>query len=206
MLRLRCSLNKKNMNKESFTRLVAEMRNAEKNYWARRDHNELIKSLSLEKRVDEEIKRVADLLHDHPEKQPDKKSTHWQFFCFVTCLRDATKKYFEYKKRNRADNNADQDVLKDLFTSVKHYEAETDKHLQRLSDQEKRARGIIITYEVIRSRPRMHEPQVMLSTQDEQLANVECYDLNNKSRDGSIYSIRRTEKQTHTSQSQQNPI
>lgn len=185
------------MDKESFARLVGEMRNAEKAYWTSRDHNELTKSLSLEKRVDEEIKRVASVLQGHPERQPDKNSTHWQFFCFVTCLREATKKYFEYKKRHRADNNAAPDALKELFTSVKHYEAETDKHLQRLSDQEKRAQGIIITYEVIRSRPRMREPQVMLTTQDEQLANVECYDLNNKSRDGSIYGIRRVEKTTH---------
>lgn len=188
------------MKHEAFVKLVAEMRTAEKRYWqGGRQHNDLTKAIYLESQVDKEIKRVANVLHSHPESQPGIESPEWKFFCLVTCLRSDTQKYFNLKKvlryKSPQEQAASQGELNELWTSVTHYEAEVDRILNRISDEEKRAQGYTITFQVIRSRANMREPQVMLTTQDENYANAACYDYNNKSRDGSIYGVRRIEQQ-----------
>lgn len=188
------------MKHEAFTKLVAEMRAAEKRYWqGGRQHNDLTKAIYLESQVDKEIKRVADILQSHPESQPGNESPQWKFFCLVTCLRSDTQKYFALKKvlryKSPQERAASQGELNELWTSVTHYEAEIDRMLNRISDAEKRALGYTITFQVIRSRANMREPQVMLTTQDENYANAACYDYNNKSKDGSIYGVRRIEQQ-----------
>lgn len=196
------------MKPSAFANLVAQMRASEKKYWqGGRQHNDLLRSIDYESQVDKEIKRTADFLALHPESQPSKDKPEWKFFCLVTVLRKNTREYFDRKKKHRQLTPQQQllakDELKELWTSVIHYEAEVDKYLQRLSDAAKRAQGYIITFQVIRSRARMSEPQVMLSTSDEHYANVECYDLNTKSRDGSIYSLRRIEQPPSQPQQQQ---
>ena len=188
------------MKHQAFTKLVAEMREAEKRYWQKgRQHSDLLKALDYESQVDKEIKRTADFLARHPESKPADDKPEWRFFCLVTVLRKTTRDYFNYKKKFRQLSATEQELsreeLKEHWTSAVHYEAEVDKHLRQVSDAEKRAQGYIITFQVVRTRVGMKEPQIMLTTQDEKYANVECYDLNNKSKDGSIYGVRRIEQQ-----------
>ena len=186
------------MKHEAFVKLVAEMREAEKRYWLDgRQRNDLTKAIYLESQVDKEIKRVADILVVRPNSKPS-ESPEWKFFCLVTCLRSDTKKYFSLKKvlryKSPQEQAASQGELNDLWKSVTHYEAEIDRTLNRITDEEKRAQGYIITFQVIRSRANMKETQIMLTTQNEKYANAACYDYNNKSKDGSIYGVRRIEQ------------
>lgn len=186
------------MKHEAFAKLVAEMREAEKRYWLDgRQRNDLTKAIYLESQVDKEIKRVADILVVRPNSKPS-ESPEWKFFCLVTCLRSDTKKYFALKKvlryKSPQEQAASQGELNDLWKSVTHYEAEIDRTLNRITDEEKRAQGYIITFQVIRSRANMKETQIMLTTQNEKYANAACYDYNNKSKDGSIYGVRRIEQ------------
>lgn len=187
------------MNKSAFTQLVAQMRTAENNYWnGGRQHNDLVKALDYEGQVDKEIKRTADFLAEHPESQPSDDRPEWKFFCLVTILRDKTKAYFAFKKKYNRMSPQQQamsyDELNELKKTVFHYEAGVDKYLQHISDEQKRAQGYTITYEVIRTRAHMKQPQVMVTTENEQYAYSVAYDYNNKSHDGSIYGIRRKEK------------
>ena len=50
------------MTSREFFEKVAEMRRAQRDYFKTRDKETLIRSTQLEKEVDEEIKRVTDIL------------------------------------------------------------------------------------------------------------------------------------------------
>ena len=50
------------MNARDFFDLVSDMRQAQKDYFRTRDKEILVKSKELEKRVDDEIKRVTTIL------------------------------------------------------------------------------------------------------------------------------------------------
>ena len=50
------------MNAREFFDLVSDMRQAQKDYFKTRDKEVLVKSKELEKRVDDEIKRVNDIM------------------------------------------------------------------------------------------------------------------------------------------------
>lgn len=186
------------MNKTAFTKLVAQMRAAETDYWTNgRQHNDLVKALDYEGQVDKEIKRTADFLAEHPESQPSDDRPEWKFFCLVTVLRDKTKAYFAFSKKYRSmppqQQAASYDELNELRKTVYHYEADVDKYLRHIDYEEKRAQGYTITFEVIRTRAHMKQPQVMVTTENEQYAYSVAYDYN-KSNDGSIYGVRSKEK------------
>lgn len=185
------------MKAKAFTKLVAQMRASEKKYWQGRQHNDLLRSLDYESQVDKEIKRTAEFLNLHPESQPSNDNPEWQFFCFVTVLRRMSREYFDLKKKVRNLSPLQQELskgeLKEKWSLVIHYEAQVDKYLQKVSDEEKKAQGYVIQFQVIRSRTRMKNVQVVLTTSDEKLANVDCFERNSKSNDGSIYGVRRVE-------------
>ena len=65
------------MTAKEFFYLVEDMRKAQKDYFKTRDKEVLVKSKELEKRVDEEIKRVAEILG----KRDNKKENHYPRGC-----------------------------------------------------------------------------------------------------------------------------
>ena len=184
-----------------FVKLVKQMRGAEKNYWlCGREQEDLKSSLALEKRVDDEIKRVSDFLRTHPEaKPPEEVSEAWKFFCLVVLLRDKTRKYFIEKKRVRRLDAVKQEVcrveLQKLLDEVKGLELRTDRTIQRIEDNVARQQGKVVIYQVVRSYPRLRrEPNVVLTTRDEKYAAIECSAMNDKQRDGSVFAVKRIEK------------
>lgn len=192
------------MDRKSFVKLVAAMREAEKRFWiGQRDKDDLVKSIELERRVDEEIKRVAERLKANPDKQPDNKSESWQFFCTVTILREKTKNYFIEKKRQKkmgaVVTEREREALRALYAEVRQLERTTDRLIQKSDDDEKRRQGIEIVYQVMRSRTNIKEPTVVLTTRDEKYANLECYGMNEKSPDGSHFFVKRIERQPNNS-------
>ena len=187
------------MDSKSFMQLVAEMRTAQKRFWTGdRSRDDLTAALSLEKSVDDEIKRVAVALRARPERQPADDTPDWQFFCKVTCLRDKSKKYFAEKKRlgrlNPTQQRLGMENLRQALEDVQARERDIDRIIRRTDDDEKRAQGITIIWQVIRHRTGMKEPQVVLTTRDEKYANLECYGMNEKSRDGCRYYVKRIEQ------------
>lgn len=59
------------MTAKEFFYLVAEMRQTQKDYFKTRDKEVLVKSKELEKRVDEEIKRVTEIMTKNNGKEKE---------------------------------------------------------------------------------------------------------------------------------------
>ena len=143
----------------AFRKLVASMRTLEKQYWAHRDKAALLKSIELEKRVDETIMKVD------PKKVP--QTDNGNFFILVAELRVATKQYFSEKKKPEPDKV----LVKTLFNTIKEKESKIDKQLIHFQEEDLRQRGYTIQYHVM-ERPYKCPPHSLFQSTDEQLANV----------------------------------
>lgn len=185
------------MNKESFARLVLDMRIAEKAYWKSREKEDLHKSLSLERQVDIILEDTMQHLAEHKEHVPTtanaEKNLHWQLFVLTGELRKETKNYFANKKAHPYPTDEDKAVIKENFNHVKHYENQVDRTLDLISDACKRAAGYSFRYVVHEYRAAVRKSVPVYTTDNERLAHAECYNLNCKVTRGNYYFVAKEE-------------
>lgn len=161
-----------------FRKLVSAMRTTEKEYWRTRRKDLLKKSIELEKRVDDIVKKANG--SDVP--QNDKGA----FFLEVATLRANTKLYFHEKKQV----NPDKDKVKSYFSSIKSSEAKIDKMLIRFQDEEIKEKGYSIEFHVMMRTPRANEAHSIYNSMDEQLAKIELNDyLRHPDPPGTMYYL-----------------
>jgi len=148
----------------AFHKLVSAMRTTQKEYWNHRDKHVLLKSIELEKRVDDTIASVD------ASNVPD--TDNGKFFLEVARLRDMTKKYFAEKKKQAPDK----ENVKVLFKTIKDGENKIDKMLSKWFDQQAVKEGKIIRWHVMERLPREKQAHSAFDTPDEQLARINLDD------------------------------
>lgn len=185
------------MNKESFAKLVLDMRVAEKAYWKSREKEDLHKSLSLERQVDIVLEDTMQHLAEHKEYVPTtanaEKNLHWQLFILTNELRKETKNYFSHKKAHPYPTDEDKAVNKANYRNVKHYESQVDHTLDRISDEKKMAAGYKIRFVVCEYRPAVKQSVPVYRSDNERMAHAECYNLNCKAAHGCYYFVAKEE-------------
>lgn len=109
---------------DEFIALVTSVREAQKKFYVGRDHQDMLKAMTLEDRLRKYIEKCKQTLAAHPQYKP--QPTSKAYFDIVDTWLKKTKEYFYHKKAN----DEDKDVLRERLRECKDFEARIDLVLE----------------------------------------------------------------------------